>query len=645
MTCSHPGEVTGEKKGGVLTPPILFVLFLGIFGNGGDWPVATFIIRTVLFLSFGIFLHRFPPDRLRVNLIDLFVVFLWGLGAVSLARNGYKWITYQWFLHHSAALCLYVMVRALPGVEGRLPKAGTILLLSSAFVQVLFSLYQITFQGLGRPYGTLENPNFLAEFLVYAAAVSWILANRPAEGAPGGKWILALIVLFLAGIGLTKSRGGFLLVIALGSFLAAERIGWRRSLVVTAVIVAAVLLVPNPLRDRFLGKGDPYAFARFNMWKASVRIFLENPLGVGVGHFKYHWHQMRDPVEGMIMRYAKYAKTPHSEFFSVLSELGIPGAISFLGLGAAGVVSLRRAVTRRDPAVSGGVLILFASFLHSFFEYNYHVLGVLLVNAAALGIVSGRLWSPLREWDVRLGAAVKGVAFVLLVAFVLYSGMTCAGTVLEGRGTEAFRAGRMEEAEQWFRRASAIDPWRGTYPDSASATQYRLFEEGKGEGYLFRAIELEREAYLRNPLDYRYPARLGYLFSKATDYVPAPARKEVLEAAFSSYDAAIARNPHAADLRYLKALLLNMADRTEEARTLVEAVLRDEPRYVKGWILLGELKEGEDLPGALRAYEQALAVHTRYRDLAVESYEKDYVALDRSMVESRIRSLRSGKEK
>jgi tetratricopeptide (TPR) repeat protein len=410
----------------------------------------------------------------------------------------------------------------------------------------------------------------------------------------------------------------------------------------TAVLVAAVLLVPNPLRDRFLGKGDPYAFERISMWKASVRIFLEHPLGVGVGHFKYHWHQVRGPVAGTIMRYAKYARTPHSEFFSVLSELGIPGAISFLGLGVAGVVSLRRALTRKDPAVFGGVMILFASFLHSFFEYNYHVLGLLLVNAAALGIVSRRLWCPLREWDIRLGAAVKGLTFVLLGACILYSGMTCAGTVLEGRGTKAFRAGRMVEAGQWFLRASATDPWRGTYPDSASAVHYRLFEEGKGEEYLFRAIELEREAYLRNPLDYRYSARLGYLFSKATDYFPGPARKAVLEAALSSYDDAIARNPHAADLRYLKALLLKMVGRTEEARTLVEAVLRDEPRYVKGWILLGELKEREDRAGAIRAYEQALAVHIRYRDLAFESYEKDFVELDRNMVETRIRSLRSG---
>ena len=151
--------MTGDKTGGVLTPPVLFVLLLGVLGNGGDWPVATFLIRSVLFISFAIFLYRFLPGRIRVNPIDIFVVFLWSLGAVSLARNGYPWITYQWFLHHSAALCLYVLIRALPGVEERLPKAGGILLLATACFQVLFALFQMAFQGLLRVIGQI-NTNY-----------------------------------------------------------------------------------------------------------------------------------------------------------------------------------------------------------------------------------------------------------------------------------------------------------------------------------------------------------------------------------------------------------------------------------------------------------------------------------------------------
>jgi tetratricopeptide (TPR) repeat protein len=219
--------------------------------------------------------------------------------------------------------------------------------------------------------------------------------------------------------------------------------------------------------------------------------------------------------------------------------------------------------------------------------------------------------------------------------------MTVAGTVLDDRGVIAFRSGRIEEADRSFTRAFAADPWRATYPDSASAARYRLFEEGKGRNHLFRAIDLEEEAVLRNPMDYRYPARLGYLYSKAADYFPGQAKAQVLGSALRSYDRAIALNPHSADLRYLKASLLSMAGRKEEARSLTEAILADEPRYVKGWVLLAELLETEDAGRAVAAYEAAVTVNSRYMGRASESYEKEFVELDGKMVEARLQALRS----
>ena len=84
-----------------------------------------------------------------------------------------------------------------------------------------------------------------------------------------------------------------------------------------------------------------------------------------------------------------------------------------------------------------------------------------------------------------------------------------------------------------------------------------------------------------------------------------------------------------------------MTGRKAEARSLVEAILSDEPRYVKGWLLLAGLLEDGDAKAALAAYEKAVSVHSVYRDLATESYEKEFVDLDGKMVEARIRLLRS----
>lgn len=645
MTCS-PWSNYRNAAGGAVAPPILFVLILGIFGNGGDWPPATFLIRSSLFLLAVLFLFRSGAVRLRPNVIDILLFVLWGLGAVSLVRGGYQWISYQWFLHHSAVLVCYLAIRRLPPDDERLPRNIGLLILAAGFAQVVFAIaYQRGYLGVGRPHGTLENPNFLAEFLVYASLVAFFAAGRPG----GEGWVAragpVLIVLFLVGIWMSGSRGGFLLALAAGSILLAYFLGWRWALVMASTVILAVVMIPNPLRSRFLGAGDPFAFERIRMWKTSWRIFLEHPFGVGVGHYKYYWHIFRDPVEGTIVRYAKYAKTPHSEFFSILSELGAPGAVAFLGLGAAGLLSLRRALGRGDAIVTCSAMILFASFFHSFFEYNYHILGLLLVNASALAIVSGRLFRPVVEWEVRPGRTMKGAFLLLLGTFVVYSGMTYAGTVLEGPGVRTFRDGRYADAEQWFARAASADPLRATYPDSASASAYRLFERGKGEEHLFRAINWEQEAYSRNPMDYRYAARVGFLLSKAIEDLPVRSRGPALGASLRMYDKAIALNPHGADHRYLEALLLKMAGMPDQSRTLVEAILVDEPRHVKGWVLLGELKEETDPEGAIRAYEQALAVNRRYWDRPGEPYEKEWVRLDRKTVEEKVRSLGAGRER
>ncbi|MCL5966802.1 MAG: O-antigen ligase family protein [Deltaproteobacteria bacterium] len=629
--------------GGVPAPPILFVLALGIFGIGGDAPPATFLIRATVFVAFLHLLFRSESFRLRINAVDALLLALWLLGGLSLARGGYRWISYQWFLHHTAALLLYLLARAELSRGDSLPRAAALLVLGSAAAQMVIVGFQRVALGNTRPPGSLANPNFLAEFLVYAIAVAWAwsVAETGRAGKAARRWPLLVIPLALAGIYLTQSRGGLVLAFLVGGVLMADRFGWKKAAGIAAVLIALVVVVPNPFRGRFLGEGDPFAYERLAMWKAAWRIFAENPWGVGVGHFKYYWQVFRDPVAGSIVRYAKYAQTPHDEFLSLLSELGIPGAAGFLGLAAVGLVSLRRAFEKREPASLGAALVLLVSFLHSFIEYNYHILGLLLLNAVALAIVSERLWPAVHEREIRPGKLVKGAAALFLLAMAAYSGMTLGGTVLEGFGLRAFQEGRMEKAARWFVRATAADPWRATYPDDASAAEYRLFEEGAGEGRLFHALELEQEANLRNPLDYRYLARLGFLFSKVVEHVSPPARGAVVSASLRCYDRAIEWNPHGADLRYLKAVVLKMAGRPDMARPVVEAILADEPRYVPGWVLLAELREREDPAGALAAYEKALAIHREYKDRATESYEKEFLALDDKMVTARIDSLRS----
>ncbi len=605
--------------------------------QGGDWPPATFLIRISLFALAAVFLLCRDAVVVRLNAIDLLVLSLFAVEAVSLARADYPWVSYQWFLHHAAALVFYVLARALWSAEGKAPVLLGALILLAAAVEFSIGGYQLVVLGVSRPHGTLQTPNFLAEFLVFGGIVACFALKRAGIGAGRPLQALALAAFVAAGIWLTGSRGVFLVALALGGYLAAEAVGWRRAIPAMALAALVLLLASGSLAGRFLGRGDPYAFERLNMWEAAFRIFREHPLGVGVGHFKYYWHAVRDPVAAdTIVRYARAAATPHSEFFSMLSELGIAGGAAFLGFGIIGWVSLRRASREGDPAVSAACAILLVSYLHAFVETSFHVIGLLLLNAAVLSLVSSRLWTPLWQREVRIRGAVRGAALVLLAATAAYSGMTFAGSVLEWHGRALLASGRPEAAERWFLWASETDPWRSTSPDSASAVRYRLYRSGLGPDALGAAIEYEKEARRRNPMEFLHASRLGFLHAEAARVATGAGRDLELSRAMRRYDEALKLNPRSAEAHYEKAVLLKAAGRREESLRVMEAVLGDEPNFAKGWVLLGEILEGKDGARAIASYERALDLRSRYGGRAIDPMEKEFLDFDAGSVARRI---------
>jgi tetratricopeptide (TPR) repeat protein len=402
--------------------------------------------------------------------------------------------------------------------------------------------------------------------------------------------------------------------------------------------------VPNPIFDRFSGNSDPYAFARLQMWKSAGRVFLENPLGVGLGQFKYYWNMMPEPVEGAILRYGKAAMNPHNEFLSILSEMGLPGAFALLAAAGIGVVTLWRVFGRDVPiSVRGAALVLTVSGIHAAVDGNYHIPGLMLANTAALAVVSGHLWKPVASPTIRLRGPVRGSLLTLLAATTVYSGMTFAAFGMERLGFRAFGQGEFGAAERAYARASSMDPYRATFPDSASAAAFRLHERGGDPGGLSRAIDYELEAVYRNPLEYRYHARLGFLYQHVAAVFPGAGGEPFLAASLRAYDRAISLNPFNATLQYERAALLHRGGRDRVARQQMEEILREEPRFAKGWVLLGDLLAGREPARALAAYDNGLLLYRKYFPMAHEPNEKEFLQIDEPAVESKASMLRAGK--
>lgn len=581
------------------------------------------------------------PVTVRPTIPDLLLLAFWLLEAASLARGGYRWTAYQWFLHHGAVAIFYLLLRANDDDEARWPALIGWGLVAIGLCQAAVAAFQFVVGQGARPAGTLVNPNHLAEFLVFATIAAFALLPW-ARGKWGGKgrivWLA--VPVFLAGIGMTRSRGGILVLAAVLALMAERRFGWRRTAGVLAVALALFIVVPNPVTDRFAGKDDPYAFDRVLIWKSALDMAAAHPLGVGAGQFRFHWHQFRYPSEGGIGRYSKIAWHPHSEPLSALAEFGIPGAILFAGLAVVAVVSLFRARRGQDAAACAAALILFASGLHSLLEFNYHILGFLLVNAAALALVSGRLWRPLFEVRLGAGLAVRCCGLLLLATLSAYAAATYAGAVFEARGKAALAAGQAGEALGAFRAAAAVDPLKSSAPDLVASLLLSRFESTRDRSLLAEAIEHEMEASLRNPLEYRYHERLGLLYVKVSEVGSGDAFRAAMHgAAHAGYDRAIALNPFNAKLRHRKALLLHSLGADAEAEAMIRRMLDDEPRYAKGWALLGDVRERMgNRSGALDARRQALALRERYGPVAKEGYEMDFFDFDPGEVGRRMKA-------
>jgi tetratricopeptide (TPR) repeat protein len=322
--------------------------------------------------------------------------------------------------------------------------------------------------------------------------------------------------------------------------------------------------------------------------------------------------------------------------------MGVPGSIALLAAAACAAVSLRRAFIRQvPPSVRGSALILAISGVHAAVDGNYHIPGLLLTNAAALGVVSGRLWEPVMTRTIRLRGPVRVSLLALLAVCTGYAVLSAAGMGLEWRGYRAFGRGEWASAERAYALAASADPLRATYPDAASAAAFRLHETGGTPVALAKAVEWEMEAARRNPLEYRYPARLGFLYQRAAVLLPDRQGEAVFAASLRAYDRAISLNPFHATLHYEKALLLHRLGQDEAARRQLERILEEEPRFARGWVLLGDVLASRDRGGALAAYDKGLLLYRKYFPMAHETNEKELLEVDVSAVEGKAGALRA----
>lgn len=185
--------------------------------------------------------------------------------------------------------------------------------------------------------GTYD-PNDLAFIMVCSIPIMALL--MVAERGRLRYVLLPALVLALLTIILTKSRGGFIALIAVGIIVLAKlpsRLPFLRPGLLLGGILAFALLAPASYWERMAtlwgdaptAEQDAYlagglSTARWEIWKTGVQLMLQNPfLGVGAGVFAI--------AEGMTHEGGKWS-APHNSFTQIGAELGLLGLALFIYL-------------------------------------------------------------------------------------------------------------------------------------------------------------------------------------------------------------------------------------------------------------------------------------------------------------------------
>jgi O-antigen ligase len=214
---------------------------------------------------------------------------------------------------------------------------------------------------------------------------------------------LGVALLCVAGTILTTSRGGFVGLLAVVFVLWLLNPRKILALVLVGILSVAVFeLAPNSYWDHVATIEDTQAGTakgRLDSWMAAWRMFKDNPLGVGGGQFAIHFPEYQGDAFGA---HNMWGREAHSLWFSLVAELGIPGAILFAAHIRANWKALRN--LRKLPPEKGRPLPMLLStaltasfagyfgagtFLSAFYYPHYWFMSALLV-ATERAMVSRR---------------------------------------------------------------------------------------------------------------------------------------------------------------------------------------------------------------------------------------------------------------
>jgi O-antigen ligase len=608
---------------------------------------------------------RAPRRELRVGAVDIVLscLLFWVLFSTVAAP-------YYHAAEGAALLCicyalLYWHLAFHPSFAGLRTALGAVRI--QAAFQAALALAQAGGSGTLRPAGTFFNPNFLAGFIAAALllALGAAIFPDPAAGRPprGRRALqLAEVVLLLAALFATGSRGGFLAFAAGCCVLLLSR-SLRTALVAGAAGLAALLVLPNPLLERLrhLPEGDPFAFSRLGIWKGAVTMMLDHPwLGIGLGQYEFFSPRYAFPVEGHWARYARVAENPHSAYLQAGAELGLVGLALVLALLALLTIpAVRRLRAPADEArgqVATLLAVCTAIAVHAAVDFSLHTPPtalLLVLVAAGLRVRGAGGAGRAVQFRVRPAyAAVSGLAALVLAAAAVrpvagfwhfLGGIGAPRNLLREKWslTEAPpREVPVAESIRLLDLAVRIDPANANYHRALGSRLFQVSLRGEARGGSLRAAlyHLNYAAEL-NPNQHQYEVNLAEAMTSLARVDPPGTRR--LEEALGHFRRAAELAPFQPALQIEIGLLAERLGDAAAAEAAFRRAVALEEYGLRGWYSLGTfLARRGRYSEARETFERGASLAERSRAFRPASAaERDLIALEPAVFYNELRRI------
>ena len=614
--------------------------------DGGTTQGPVLIIRLSLLCALTVWIvHQMRVGAiafLRNRLIPIVGFFL-GWAGLSLWWAPYKNPSVQWFISLLMYTVLFGVV--LQGVRTSQQARQVIgVLVGMGIFEGVLGITQYVWLGEARARGTFFNPNFFATYEVATLSiVLGLLSDVPRSGTT--KWqrifLWSTAAIMFCAFMVAQSRGALVALVTAVTFIGCYRFG-KVAIVILIVSLAAGAMVPNPLRQRMVDVStqDPYAFSRIDIWKNSIERIVDRPLGIGLGMYKYSSFKYRFSIEPNIVRYGKRAESAHNEYLQMAVELGLAGLLIFLvGIGVWGweaTVVLRSQLEPWERGLATGLVgAVLGILVHGTVDSVFHepALVILLIVSGALVLVLQSVKkADLLRWSLPFSFHPLRLTLTLFCGVVLAALIIqpAAGWYAHARGQAEAQARQPELALDWFRLASQIDPGTTGYHDAVARTAVQLFYQSGDPQWLVKAVEEEAQAVELNPLDGRFPYRLGTIYGLLAEQKMSTKQQEFLvNQAEQAYEQALRVDPYS-PLSYMALANIRLPQgRVGEAKSWLHRAVATEPNFLPARVLLAELSiKGGEPESAKSEFDTIVAIKRKYNGWALSDLERQFLEVD-----------------